>query len=115
MSLTEPNKAEAQWLDDIVQLGCVICWTEGNPHTPAEAHHMLEHGRRMGHLFTIPLCFLHHRAGRNDRRIVSRGQSQTRFEERYGPEVDLLAATQRLVLCVIIANDVGRSIRSAPS
>jgi len=65
--------------------------------TPAEVHHMLSGGRRMGHLFTIPLCYLHHRSGRNDDTIVSRDQNQPRFEARYGPELELLEKTREIV------------------
>lgn len=58
---------------------------------------MLSGGRRMGHLFTIPLCYEHHRSGRNDSQIVSRDHSQRRFERRYGSELSLLQLTRELV------------------
>ena len=59
---------------------------------------MLSGGRRMGHLFTIPLCYLHHRSGRNDAQATSRDQNQRRFELRYGTERELLEQTRALVL-----------------
>lgn len=58
---------------------------------------MLDGGRRRGHIFTIPLCPTHHRSGRNDAEVVSRDQSQRRFEARYGTEESLLAKTRELV------------------
>ena len=85
------NKEERAWMDAIVQLGCVICLREGQGPTPAEVHHMLSGGRRMGHMFTLPLCYQHHRSRRNDADVVSRDQNQRRFEARYGPEAELLA------------------------
>ena len=48
----------------------------------------------MGHTFTIPLCFNHHRSGRNDAEVVSRDHNQRRFEARYGSEIYLLEQTR---------------------
>jgi hypothetical protein len=89
--------AERVWMDRITQLGCIVCWLSEGMTTPAEVHHMLSGGRRLGHLSTIPLCYLHHRSGRNDEEVVSRDQSQRRFEERYGTEAFLLMETRMLV------------------
>ena len=84
-------------MTDAVRLGCIICLIEGRGESQAEVHHLLSGGRRMGHLFTIPLCALHHRGGRNDADVVSRDHNQRRFEMRYRPEKWLLAETQRRV------------------
>ena len=92
-----PTVAEKDWMARIVALGCIICRIEGKGATPAEVHHMLSGGRRMGHLFTIPLCHAHHRSGRNDAEVVSRDQNQRRFEQRYGTEEFLLAKTRELI------------------
>jgi hypothetical protein len=91
------NKAERDWMDKICALGCIICRLFHNIFSPAEPHHMLSGGRKLGHLFTIPLCPLHHRSGRNDAEVVSRDQNQRRFEKRYGKESDLLEKTRELV------------------
>jgi hypothetical protein len=91
------TRAEREWLDLITRLGCIVCMLEGMGATPAEPHHMLSAGRRMGHLFTIPLCPLHHRSGRNDAQVVSRDQNQRRFERRYGTEAYLLEKTRLFV------------------
>jgi hypothetical protein len=84
-------------MDAICQLGCIVCHLFLGVFSPAEPHHMLSGGRRRGHFFTIPLCFLHHRSGRNDEEVVSRDQNQRRFEKRYGTEDSLLAETRDLV------------------
>lgn len=91
------TKAESAWMDSICQLGCIVCLLFKGVVSPAEPHHMLRGGRRRGHLFTIPLCPLHHRSGRNDDEVVSRDQNQRRFEKRYGTEDSLLAKTRELV------------------
>jgi len=92
-----PTKAEKQWMNAITQLGCICCHLTGKGQTPAEPHHMLSGGRRLGHLFTIPLCPTHHRSGRNDKEVVSRDQNQRRFEARYGTEKSLLEKTRQMV------------------
>lgn len=97
MALSGPNKAERRWLEAITSFGCICCLLTGRGPTPAEVHHMLRNGRKRGHLFTIPLCYQHHRSGRNDKEIVSRDHNQRRFEARYGKEEWLLARTKEMV------------------
>ena len=92
-----PTVAEQRWMDDIVRLGCIICLIEGRGESLAEVHHLLSGGRRISHRHSIPLCFQHHRGGRNDADVVSRDQTQRRFEMRYRSEAWLLAETQRRV------------------
>lgn len=58
---------------------------------------LLKSGRRMGHMFTLPLCPLHHRGGRNDAQCVSRHPYRDQFERRYGTEASLLERTRELV------------------
>lgn len=91
------TKEERAWQDAIRQIGCVVCILTGKGASPAEVHHMLSGGRRMGEMFTIPLCMLHHRGGRNDAELTSRDHSQRRFERRYGSEDYLLAKTREFV------------------
>lgn len=81
-----PTKAEAEWMDRIVECGCLACRQDFNLFVPAEVHHLLRGGHRMGHLFTIPLCPMHHRQG-----PFARHPWRRRFEARYGTELQLLA------------------------
>lgn len=91
------TKAEKEWLDAITRLGCVCCYLQGRYAVPAEPHHLLSGGRRIGHLASIPLCQPHHRAGRRDTQFVSRHPWKVEFEKRYGKESELLAKTRELV------------------
>jgi len=88
------RKAEAAFQAQVRDLGCCVCIREGLGRSPAEIHHMLSAGRRMGEMFVLGLCPLHHRSGRNDAEVVSRDHNQRRFEARYGTEAALLAWTQ---------------------
>lgn len=84
-------------MDAICQIGCIACRVMGITGVPAEPHHLLSGGRRIGHLFTIPLCQLHHRSHVNDGVIVSRHPWKRCFEAAYGTEQELLEQTRNLV------------------
>lgn len=91
------TKEEKAWVDAIVEIGCIACYVQGFPGTPAEVHHMLRGGRRIGHLFTLPLCSPgHHRNGDGVRKI-SRHPFKARFERTYGTELSLLEKSRELV------------------
>jgi hypothetical protein len=84
----KPTATEARWMAAIVDYGCVACRMDGllvrgadgvyEAQRPA-VHHILRGGRRIGHLFTLPLCDPGHH------------QNGARFEARYGAEFELLA------------------------
>jgi hypothetical protein len=89
-----PTVEEARWMQQIVEHGCVACWMDGREPVKGETavHHILSGGRRIGHLYTIPLCDPGHHQGGASRGMVSRHPWKARFEKRYGKEMDLLAA-----------------------
>lgn len=91
------TNAESEWMDAICELGCIVCRQFGKTFSPAEPHHLLSGGRRIGHLQTIPLCDRHHRSGVNNAGWVSRHPWRTEFVLRYGSEEFLLAKTKELV------------------
>jgi hypothetical protein len=86
-----PNAEERAWMDSIVAYGCIACRLDGLGFTPPAVHHILRGGQRIGHLFTLPLCDPGHHQGGQPRGMVSRHPWKTRFEERYGTEMELLA------------------------
>jgi hypothetical protein len=89
-----PTVAEQRWIDSIVEYGCVACRADGMAPRPTAVHHILRGGRRIGHLFTLPLCDTpsggHHQNGAAIG-LVSRHPYKARFEARYGTELELLA------------------------
>lgn len=92
-----PTREESAWMASIVALGCIACLLDGVPPRPTAVHHILRGGRRMGHLFTLPLCDPGHHQGGEQFGLISRHPWKARFEERYGAEMDLLALVQRRV------------------
>lgn len=55
-----PTKAERERMAKIKEMPCAVC----GKHGPSDVHHITECGRRLGHMFTIPLCYEDHRGNR---------------------------------------------------
>jgi hypothetical protein len=85
--------SDQRHIENVISLGCLVCRLTGKGATPAEFHHLLRNGRRLGHRYGIPLCYVHHRSGRNDDAATSRHPWRKEFEKRYGTENDLLRMT----------------------
>ena len=85
-----PTKAEREWMDWIASLGCIACRKDGIPDSPASVHHIVQWNRRLGHMFTLPLCYQHHQGG-GIGGVPSVHQAKRTFARRYGTELELLA------------------------
>ena len=90
-----PTVAEREWMDAIVEFGCVACWLDGHESRPPCVHHILRGGHRIGHLFTLPLCDPGHHQGGQPLGLISRHPDKTIFEARYGTEMYLLNYLQQ--------------------
>ena len=53
------NKEEKARMGKVAQLPCCVCGDY-----PVEVHHITQCGRRLGHMFTLPLCTEDHRGDR---------------------------------------------------
>lgn len=78
---------------EVAQLPCIVCVKTGNGNTPAQVHHILRGGKRLGHYYTIPLFEPHHKSGLNTPELVSRHPWKREFERRYGTELELFELT----------------------
>lgn len=85
-----PTVEERSWMDWITSRGCIACVMDGLGFRQPAVHHILRGGRRMGHLFTLPLCDPGHHQNGAQHGMVSRHPWKARFEARYGMELDLL-------------------------
>ena len=92
------TKEEQEWMDAIVQLGCIVCRLYMGVKSPAEVHHINGKTKVGGHLETIPLCPAHHRLGHSNDRYVSRHPYKAQFIERYGTEEFLHEQTSSLIV-----------------
>ena len=95
--LNSMNKAEKGWMAAVADLGCIVCLQAGFGYVPCCVHHILESGRRKGHLHTIGLCPSHHASGVKTAEFCSRHPWVREFEKRYGTEESLLKQTQGLI------------------
>ena len=89
------TKSQKAFQDRVRALGCIVCYGKG-VDSPAEIHHLLRGGRRIGEDSVIGLCVPHHRGGLNTEEVVSRHPWRLAWESRYGTEAELLAKTKEL-------------------
>lgn len=76
------RKKEREFLSEIADIGCILCYKLGYAGTPAEIHHIrgvgLGLGVRNSHSNAIPLCPEHHRGNTG-----YHGLGRKAFEKRY--------------------------------
>lgn len=92
-----PTKREKEWMNKIVEHGCIVCKLHHDVFTPAEVHHLNGKNKPEAHLSTIGLCPNHHRMGLNNNLIVSRHPYKAEFEKRYGTEEKLLEKLREIL------------------
>jgi hypothetical protein len=83
------NKKEKEHLAKVASLGCYVC------ERPAEVHHIRKHtgmSLRPSHYETIPLCFVHHRTGKDSIHL-----GKKLFIEKYGTEQEILEITKERI------------------
>lgn len=93
------TKAEKAHLSRVAALGCIACYLQGTPGTPAEIHHPRAgrgKGQRASHMDGIPLCPAHHR-GTHHPAVPSIHLAKRAFIERFGTEETLLELVRQLV------------------
>lgn len=91
------TKAERVHLQQVAELGCIVCRRQFEVFSPAEVHHLRAGsgaGQRASHFRTIPLCHPHHRTGGYG---VAIHAGQKMWEEIYGTEEGLLAQVEILL------------------
>jgi len=88
-----PTAEEADRMARVVAWGCVACRIDRREPRPTAIHHLLRGGVRMGHRYTIGLCDPGHHKDGAGAGLTSRHPWKSRFEARYGSELQLLALT----------------------
>jgi hypothetical protein len=92
----KPTEDEARYLDDVSQLGCIICLLYLKiKDSPSEIHHVEGKTKEGCHFKILPLCDRHHRI--TGKGYISRANGKKAFEEAYMPEEDLILLTQEAV------------------
>ena len=86
------TKAEKLHLSKLAEFGCIACYVQGTPGTPAEIHHIRDGvgmAQRSSHFDAIPLCPMHHR-GTEGIDVPSIHMSKFDFIAKFGTERELL-------------------------
>lgn len=84
------KKAEREYLNRVVSLGCIVCRNLGHGETPAHVHHIRTGkgmAQRASNYETIPLCPAHHQHGGHG---VAIHAGQKTWETNFGTELELL-------------------------
>ncbi len=91
--------AEKKHMQQVADLGCIACYLQGTPGTPAELHHARETagmGQRASNMDVIGLCPAHHR-GTHHPAVPSIHLARREFIKHFGTEADLLAKVRELL------------------
>lgn len=106
---TKPmTKAQQRRTDRMKRdVGCICCRILSHGYVPAELHHIVRGGRRLGHDESYPLCDYHHRGRGYPRGGPSLAHGRKPFEAFFGKEQDLKAAADNL-LAEVEAQTIGR-------
>lgn len=88
MSRKALTAKEIEHILNVKQMGCCVAEKALEQDDfcagVVEYHHLVKTGRRMGHMYGIPLCSKHHRWGK-----ISIEKGWKAFEEKYGNQVEL--------------------------
>lgn len=87
-----PTAAERKFMDAIASLGCIACAKDGIVNPWISLHHIAGRTAVNAHMYVLPLCAGHHQDGTGvDPSLIAIHPYKTRFEERYGTQMELLA------------------------
>ena len=75
------TKEDERRMELLPQVGCICCHAYGIYNPYVQIHHIVEGGRRLGHQYTLPLCFYHHE------NVPPEGMSRAEAEKQVGPSL----------------------------
>lgn len=100
MKSKTPTKSEQKWMDDVRDLGCIVCRNFYGLHSPPAIHHIIGKTKEGAHYHVLPLCLRHHQQKDNQKppRWISRhGDGRSEFEIEYGHEHALMFSVIELL------------------
>ena len=94
-----PTKAEKHYWDQLASIvGCLPCAMDGHPNRYVSIHHCEGRTKPGCHRRVIALCSSHHQDGTGpDKDAIAVHPWKKRFEEVYGTQEELMAASEELV------------------
>jgi len=92
----KPTEEEKDWMDDICQFGCIVCYLEFDGlYTPAVPHHIEGKTKPGAHFQTIPLCPAHHQTGPYGVAFHQTGKKV--WEAEHGSQIALRERIEQLI------------------
>jgi hypothetical protein len=97
------KKAEKEYIKKVAELGCIVCLLFLGEETEPNIHHIrsgMGMAMRNDNYNILPLCKCHHQEGDGTQRWLGQWgfhKNQTKFEENYGTEKELLAKVQSMI------------------
>lgn len=89
------TKEENERMAKIAQMQC--CVANGDCRPGTQVHHITKTGRRLGHMFTIPLCENHH----SPQTPLPYGEAVHNgvktFESQFGTQMEMLERTNAMI------------------
>jgi len=80
------------------EIGCICCLLRtGVPNYHVEVHHIVRGNKRLGHLYTLPLCRSHHRIRGVGGIFTSIADGRKAFNKIHGTELDLWLKCQHML------------------
>lgn len=93
---TKPEKL--LWTRMASAVGCIACHLDGRFNPVVSIHHIDGRTKPGCHQHVLPLCAGHHQdATGEDKTLIAVHPDKARFEQRYGPQMGLLALAHQLL------------------
>lgn len=93
---TQPEKLLWTRMAEVV--GCIACHLDGCFNPVVSIHHTDGRTKPGCHQLVLPLCAGHHQAATGaDRTLIAVHPDKAQFEQRYGPQMQLLALVHQLL------------------
>ena len=84
--MKRPNAEESKRMGRIKELPCIVC----RHAAPSDCHHITDCGRRLGHMFTLPLCYDCHRGDNG-----FSGKNRSAWDKSLSNQLELLKKVNR--------------------
>jgi hypothetical protein len=93
-----PTAEEARFMDKVGQLPCIACLKDGWTNPEISLHHIDGRTKPGAHFLVLPICAGHHQQGTGPNpSLIAVHPNKARFEERYGPQMELLDECGHLI------------------
>lgn len=94
-----PTKSEKLlWSRMAEAVGCIACHLDGQFNSVVSIHHIDGRTKPGCHQKVLPLCAGHHQdATGEDKTLIAVHPDKAQFEQRYGPQKELLALVHQLL------------------